>query len=100
MSWKVVEFLSGVNGQQIALDMKFGLPASTLVDTSKFESEKPYNKYFVSALETAVPYPVHINGSAFQVMFQKECEALWSGTITPDEFSQRVDELSVEILGK
>ncbi len=100
LSWKVVEFLSGVNGQQIALDMKFGLPASTLVDTSKFESEKPYNKYFVSALETAVPYPVHINGSAFQVMFQKECEALWSGTITPDEFSQRVDELSVEILGK
>jgi len=100
LSWRVVEFLSGKEGQQIALDMKFGLPASNLVDTTAFVNEKPYNKYFVDALENAIPFPVHINGSGFQTMFQKECEALWAGAITPEEFAKRVDEQSVDILNK
>ena len=95
-----MEFLSGKEGQQIALDMNFGLPASTLVDTANFEAKTPYNKYFVQALETAVPYPTNLNGSAFQTMFQKECESLWAGVITPEEFEARVDEQAVDILGK
>lgn len=100
LSWRVVEFLSGKEGQQIALDMKFGLPASNLVDTTAFINEKPYNKYFVQSLENAVPYPVNINGAAFQTMFEKECESLWAGVITPDEFVKRVDEQAKEILNK
>jgi len=100
LSWRVVEFLSGKEGQQIALDMNFGLPATTMVDTKEFEAAKPYNKYFVEALKTAVPYPVHINGSAFQTMFVKECEALWAGAVTPDAFASRVDEQSSSILTK
>lgn len=100
LSWRVVEFLSGKEGQQIALDMKFGLPASNKVDTTKFIGEKSYNKYFVDALETAVPYSVNINGSEFQNMFEKECESLWAGVITPDEFAQRIDSQGKEILSK
>lgn len=100
LSWRVVEFLSGKGGQQIALDMKFGLPASTLVDTAAFEAEKPTNKYYVQALENAVPYPVNLNGSAFQTMFQKECESLWAGVLTPEDFARRVDEQGAEILAK
>ncbi|MBS5949328.1 MAG: sugar ABC transporter substrate-binding protein [Clostridium sp.] len=100
LSWRVVEFLSGKEGQQIALDMKFGLPASNKVDTTNFVSEKSYNKYFVDALETAVPYPVNINGSEFQNMFEKECESLWAGVITPEEFVQRVDNQGKDILSK
>ena len=76
--------------------MKFGLPASNLVDTTAFINEKPYNKYFVQSLENAVPYPVNINGAAFQTMFEKECESLWAGVITPDEFAKRVDEQAEE----
>ncbi len=100
LSWRVVEFLSGKEGQQIALDMKFGLPASTLVDTSAFVAEKPYNKYYVQSLETAIPYPVHINGASFQKMFEKECESLFAGAVTPEEFCVRVDEQSKEILSQ
>lgn len=100
LSWRVVEFLSGKGGQQIALDMKFGLPASTLVDTAAFEAEKPTNKYYVQALENAVPYPVNLNGAAFQTMFQKECESLWAGVVTPADFARRVDEQGAEILAK
>ena len=81
-------------------DMNFGLPASKLVDTTAFEAKAPYNKYFVEALETAVPYPTNLNGSAFQTMFQKECESLWAGAITPEEFETRVDEQAAEILNK
>ena len=100
LSWRVVEFLSGKEGQQIALDMNFGLPASTLVDTTAFEAKTPFNKYFVQALETAVPYPTNINGSEFQNLFQKECESLWAGLITPEEFARRVDEQAKPILSK
>lgn len=100
LSWRVVEFLSGKAGQQIALDMKFGLPASNLVDTSAFEAEKPTNQYYVRALENAVPYPVNLNGAPFQTMFQKECESLWAGAVTPKEFAERVDNQGAEILNK
>ena len=100
LSWRVVEFLSGKEGQQIALDMNYGLPASTMVDTTEFEAKTPYNKYFVEALETAIPFPTNLNGSEFQTMFQKECESLWAGALTPEEFEQRVDEQAAEILSK
>jgi multiple sugar transport system substrate-binding protein len=100
LSWRVVEFLSGKEGQQICLDMNYGLPASTLVDTTAFEAATPYNKYFVTALETAIPYPTNINGSAFQTLFVKECEALWAGLVTPEEFAKSVDEQAAAILGK
>ena len=96
----MVEFLSGKEGQQIALDMNYGLPASTMVDTTDFEAKAPYNKYFVEALETAIPFPTNLNGSEFQTMFQKECESLWAGVLTPEEFEQRVDEQAAEILTK
>ena len=33
-------------------------------------------------------------------MFVKECESLWAGAITPDEFAQRVDNQGKEILSK
>ena len=33
-------------------------------------------------------------------MFEKECESLWAGVITPDEFVKRVDEQAKEILNK
>lgn len=100
LSWRVVEFLSGKEGQQIALDMNYGLPASNKVDTTAFEAKTAYNKYFVSALKTAVPYPVNKNGSAFQTMFQKECEFLWAGATTVAEFAAKVDAQSVELLAK
>ena len=100
LSWRVVEFLSGAQGQQIALDMNYGLPATSQVDTTAFESKQPYNKYFVQALNTAVPYPVNLNGSEFQNMFQKECEQLWAGMITVDDFLKLVDEQAAPILGK
>jgi len=100
LSWRVVEFLSGEKGQQIALDMNYGLPASKLVDTKAFEAKKPYNKYFVEALKTAVPYPTNLNGSAFQTLYQKECEFLWAGKVTPDAFAASVDKQAAAILGK
>lgn len=97
-SWKVVEFLSGKEGQQIALDTNMGLPASKDVDTTGFINAAPYNKYFVQALETAVPYPTHANAAAFQTMFVKECEYLWAGEYSLEEFANTVDEQSKSLL--
>ena len=33
-------------------------------------------------------------------MFEKECESLWAGAVTPEEFAQRVDEQGAAILSK
>ena len=33
-------------------------------------------------------------------MFQKECESLWAGAVTPEEFAQRVDEQAAGLLTK
>ena len=49
--------------------------------------------------ETAVPFPTNINGSAFQTLFQKECEMLWAGQTTPEEMAKSVDEQAAAILG-
>ncbi|HHV13484.1 MAG TPA: sugar ABC transporter substrate-binding protein [Clostridiales bacterium] len=98
LSWRVVEFLSGKDGQQIALDTNMGLPASKDVDTSEFLNTASYNKYFVQALETAVPYPTHVNAAPFQTMFAKECEYLWAGEYTPEAFANTIDEQSKSLL--
>ncbi|MEG1687516.1 MAG: sugar ABC transporter substrate-binding protein, partial [Angelakisella sp.] len=100
LSWRVVEFLSGKPGQQIVLDSNFGLPATVDTDTTLFEAAAPYNKYFVAALKTAVPYPTHKNGAAFLTAFQENCEKLWGGKVRPDDFAEEIDELSKEILSQ
>ena len=43
---------------------------------------------------------LNLNGSEFQNMFQKECESLWAGAVSPEEFAQRVDEQAAPILSK
>jgi len=80
--------------------MNYGLPASKEVDTTAFEAKTPYNKYFVQALEAAVPFPVNLNGAGFQTMFQKECEALWAGAVAPEDFAKNVDAQAKQILSK
>ncbi len=48
-----------------------------------------------------MPLPTtNLNGSEFQNMFQKECESLWAGADSPEEFAQRVDEQAAPILSK
>ncbi len=77
---------------------KFGLPASTAVDTTAFVETTPFNRYYIQALENAVPFPVNPNGSGFQALFVQEAEALWAGVQTPEEFAAKLDAESSAIL--
>ena len=36
----------------------------------------------------------------YKRQFQKECESLWAGAVSPEEFAQRVDEQAAPILSK
>src|SRR5690606_32882074 len=51
LSWRILEFLSSAEAQQIALDTGMGLPAAQGVDTAAFLSAHPDNKYFIEALD-------------------------------------------------
>ena len=42
----------------------------------------------------------NLNGSEFQNMFQKECESLWAGAVSPEEFAKRVAEQAAPIVSK
>lgn len=98
LSWRVVEFFSGKQGQQIALDNNMGLPASKLVDTSQFLAERPYGKVFLDALDTAEPYQASLYGAQFNNVIQTELPPLWSGQATVDQVTAAIDKQAPDIL--
>lgn len=99
ISWRVLEFLSGKEGQQIALDNKLGLPASKLVDTTAFLAANPYNKHFIDSLGYAVPFEVYVYGSQFyEQIFKPELELLWTNQTTVDKAAAAIDEKGNKVL--
>ena len=77
LSWKVLEFFSGKDGQQIVLDNNMGLPANKSVDTTKFLATHPDNKYLMQSLDYAVPFRTLVYGADFYNMVRKELEPVW-----------------------
>lgn len=98
ISWKVIEFLSGTEGQQIALDLGMGLPASKDVDISKFVAERPDNQVFVDTLNYAVPFETNQYGAEFNNELKTQLESLWLGETTVDEVAAAIDEAENFIL--
>lgn len=98
LSWRVLEFFSGKEGQQIVLDTGMGLPASTGVDTTAFLEQHPDNQYFIESLETAVPFPTPVHGAAFNTMVQEELDLMWLGQISVDEAVDEVERQAPAIL--
>ena len=98
LSWRVLEFFSGKEGQQIALDYKMGLPASKLVDTKTFVAESPYNQIFIDSLNYAVPFETYQYGAEFNEILKKELEPLWLGTTTVDGATKAIDQSAAQVL--
>jgi multiple sugar transport system substrate-binding protein len=85
LSWRVMEFLSSKEGQQIVLDTNMGLPASMDVDITDFVNKRPDNKVFIDALEYTVPFETFLNGAEFYKILRDEGERLWLDEATVDE---------------
>lgn len=98
LSWRVIEFLSGTAGQQIALDWGMGLPASKDVDTSAFVAKRPDNQVFVDTLTYAVPFETNPFGAEFNSELKTQLEALWLNQTTVDEVAVSVDAAAESIL--
>ncbi|NSW89194.1 MAG: sugar ABC transporter substrate-binding protein [Firmicutes bacterium] len=97
-SWKLLEFLSGKEGQQIVLNEKMGLPASKQVDTSGFLAARPDNKHLIDSLEYAVPFRTLLYGSAFYKMWREEMEFLFAGQKSVDEVAAAIETQGNKIL--
>jgi len=97
-SWKILEFLSGKEGQQIVLNEKMGLPASKQVDTSGFLAARPDNKHLIDSLEYAVPFRTLLYGSAFYKMWREEMEFLFAGQKSVDEVAAAIETQGNKIL--
>ncbi|HHV83499.1 MAG TPA: sugar ABC transporter substrate-binding protein [Tepidanaerobacter syntrophicus] len=99
ISWRVLEFFSGKEGQQIALDNNLGLPASKLVDTSAFIAKNSYYRHFIDSLSYAVPFEVYVYGSQFyEQVFKPELELLWTNQTTVDKAAAAIDEKGNKVL--
>lgn len=98
LSWRVIEWLSGKGGQQIALDFGMGLPASKEVDATTFLGKREDNKVFLEALTYAVPFETYRYGAEFNVELQEQLNVLWLNETTVDEAAAAIDEAAVSIL--
>lgn len=98
LSWRVLEFFSGKEGQQIVLDEKMGLPGSKEVGTEKFVAEHPGNKYLVESLEYAVPFRTLVYGADFYNMWKQELEFLWLNQKSVDEVAAAIEAKAPDIL--
>lgn len=77
LSWKVLDYFSSAEGQEIAVKNKMGLPGSKSADVTEFLAEQPYNKYFYDALDYAMPYPTARYGAAYQTLFVSLMPKVW-----------------------
>ena len=91
LSWRVIEYLSGTAGQQIALDWGMGMPASKDVDTSGFVAQRADNQVFVDILAYAIPFETNLYGAEFNNELRTQLEALWLNETTVDEVAASID---------
>ena len=98
LSWRVIEFLSGTAGQQIALDWGMGMPASKEVNTDSFVGKRADNQVFVDALSYAVPFETNIYGAEFNNELKEQLEALWLNQASVDDVTAAFDEAAELIL--
>lgn len=98
LSWRVIEFLSGTGGQQIALDNGMGLPASKEVDTTAFIAKRADFQVFVDQLSYAVPYETYVYGAEISAMINEMFEPLWLGQASADEVCEAAHEEAISIL--
>jgi multiple sugar transport system substrate-binding protein len=98
LSWRVLEFLSGQEAQQIALDTGMGLPAVQGVDMTAFLNKHPDNKYFIDALAYSAPFPTPIYGAAFNTEVAKQFDLMWLGQKSVQDAVAEVENRAAAIL--
>jgi len=98
LSWRVVEFFSGNDGQKIVLDTNMGLPASKGVDLSAFLQKHPDNKYLVDSLAISVPFSAPMYCSDFFRLMQTEFDLMWLGQRSVKDAVSAVEKAAPNVL--
>jgi multiple sugar transport system substrate-binding protein len=78
-SMRVMQYLSGKEGQQIVLNTGMGLPTSKSVDTAAFLSKRADYKVFTDTLTTSEPFPAPLYGANFYTEMTKQLDLMWLG---------------------
>jgi multiple sugar transport system substrate-binding protein len=98
LSWRILEFFSGKEGQKIALDTNMGLPASKNVDTSSFLRKRPDFKYLIESLSYSVPFPSPLYGPDFFRVVQTEFDLMWLGQRSVEDAVAAVEKVAPNVL--
>lgn len=98
LSWRVLQFMSSKEAQQIALDTGMGLPATKSVDTSAFLKAHPDNKYFIESLGYSVPFPTPVYGADFNAEVQKQFDLMWLGQKSVADSVAAVEKAASNVL--
>lgn len=97
-AWKVIEFFSSKEGQQIVLDNKMGMPASKDVDISAFLKQRADNKVLVDSLTYGIPFQTLEYGAKYYDLSKKTLELIWLGQKSVDDGTKEIDEKAKDIL--
>ncbi|WP_127579554.1 extracellular solute-binding protein [Paenibacillus koleovorans] len=98
LSWRVMQFMSSKEAQQIALDTGMGLPATKSVDTAAFLKQHPDNKYFIESLGYSVPFPTPVYGADFNNEVQKQFDLMWLGQKSVADSVAAVEKTAANVL--
>lgn len=97
-SWKVIEYFSSKEGQQIVLDTKMGLPASKDVDVSGFLQSRPDNKALVDALAYSIPFQTFENSAKYYDLVKNNLDLVWLGEKSVDAATEEIDKNAKAVL--
>ena len=100
--WKVLSFYSGPQGQKIAAECRYGIPAfKSIAESPAFLTPPPEHKvYFLEAFKNGKPYPVFPQGQEYRTIMDRELDLVWAGERSVEEAARRIDEQAAKLLKK
>jgi len=97
-AWKVIEYFSSKEGQQIVLDTKMGLPASKDVDVKGFLQQRPDNKSLTDALAYSIPFQTFENSAKYYDLVKNNLDLVWLGEKSVDAAADEIDKNAKDVL--
>jgi multiple sugar transport system substrate-binding protein len=103
-AWRLMSFLSGVDGQKLVLGAGFTTPARPALVASEYFAGPGISIQgpgaFATGLKVMRPMPFTPRYAAISAIWNEELKALWSGQATVAEVTKRIDERVDKVLAE
>jgi len=102
-AWKLIAFLSGLEGQKVLLGGAFSTPARPILINSEYFGGATLggpSAPFAGALKIMRPVPFTTRYTEISDIWEQELQLLWSGQKSVQEVTKRIDERVDKVLAE